>query len=424
MMNYLIIANIYLILFYGFYRFFLARETFFQLNRIYLVGTVFLSFIFPLIHLEWLQNTFGSSTVFVARSSLDAVTIDMTVNNAPSDTMGDIHISILGYIYISGFLVQLALLIRKLVQLRRRLKTNNRGDAYSFMHMIKVDDGQEGSPTVLRHELVHVQQLHTLDILLLEVVKLFNWFNPVVYWLTNSLKLTHEYIADEAINASRDDKIAYAELLISRTFSVSSSVLTNNFLNQSFIKSRIVMLLKDKSKRSALLKYVLAVPLFAAMLIFSSAKVNDKELAHINADQKEGLKLPNEWEVKQDSIKKNVVDFNKVEKQPEFPGGLRAFYNWVGEHYKYPAEAKKNGIAGTLHVRFIVELDGSLSEIEVYKDLGSGTGEAAVELLEASPKWAPGLVDGKPVRVSYSLPIKLNLSKSKQKEQVSQTAAN
>ncbi|MEH6304818.1 energy transducer TonB [Olivibacter sp. CPCC 100613] len=564
MMNYLIIANIYLILFYGFYKFFLARETFFQVNRAYLIGTTSLSFILPLIQLEWLQDIFRTSTVFVARSSLDAVTIYAGDNVDSVNAESGIAIPFWGYIYMSGLLVQLILVIRKFIHLKRRLQTTNEGDAYSFMHAVKVDVGQQGSSKILRHELIHVRQFHTLDVLFLELIKLFNWFNPVVYWLANSLKLTHEYIADEAVNTSQADKIAYAELLISRTFSVSSSVLTNNFLNQSFIKNRIVMLLKNKSRRPALLKYVLAVPLFISMLIFSSAKVSDKaerltELALGKAEvenfyklvgtqvryldnakanevqgavdvafvkeadnleakvlntisdgqgaevlrvlrlpevvkempegkhvlrvkfllvgttvkekldvpltvpagyqqleevvvvgkptspekakeSRDGIPSPKIVQVKsarsnkdipppqvvlvRTDTTKTVMDFNKVEKQPQFPGGLHAFYKWIGEQYKYPAEAKTKGIAGTLHVSFVVELDGSLSEIELLKDLGHGTGEAAIALLKESPKWAPGLMEGKPVRVYYTLPIKLNLSNPKPQEKTGQNTSS
>lgn len=419
-MNYLIIANIYLLLFYGFYRIFLSRETFFQLNRIYLVGTTVLSFILPFIQLEWLQMAFRSSTVFVARSSLDAVTVDMEASGLPLATASAIAIPLWLYMYMGGVLIQLVLLMRKMLQLRKRLRTDKAGDAYSFMRTIKVDVMQEEGSKVMEHELVHAKQLHTLDVLYVELVKVFNWFNPVVYYLADSLKLTHEYIADEAVSRSDADRIAYAELLLSRTFSVSSSVLTNNFLNQSFIKNRIVMLLKNKSKRPALLKYILAVPLFAAMLIFSSAKVSDNERISIDAKEaleEETVSLPVLWTTEQDSTKKNTTDFNELDVQPSFPGGMQAFYKWIGENFRYSAEAKEKGVNGALLLSFIIEKDGTLNDIEVLKDLGYGTGQAAIDLLKGSPKWSPGQKNGESVRVSYNLPIQMNLSKAKQKSE-------
>lgn len=104
-----------------------------------------------------------------------------------------------------------------------------------------------------------------------------------------------------------------------------------------------------------------------------------------------------------------IVDFNAVEVQPTFPGGLAAFYQWVGKNYNYPQMAKEQGVSGTVYVSFVVERDGSLTDIKVIRDLKYGTGEEAQRMLKNSPKWKPGIQNGRPVRVSYSLPIKLNL---------------
>lgn len=104
-----------------------------------------------------------------------------------------------------------------------------------------------------------------------------------------------------------------------------------------------------------------------------------------------------------------IVDFNAVEVQPTFPGGMAAFYKWVGQNYNYPQMAKEQGVSGSIHVSFVVERDGSLTDIKVLRDLKYGTGEEAMRMLKNSPKWKPGIQNGRPVRVSYSLPIKLNL---------------
>jgi len=104
-----------------------------------------------------------------------------------------------------------------------------------------------------------------------------------------------------------------------------------------------------------------------------------------------------------------IMDFNAVEVPPSFPGGLQAFYKWVSNNYRYPQMAKEQGVSGAIHVSFVVERDGSLTDIKVIRDLKYGTGEEAMRMLKASPKWKPGIQNGRPVRVSYSLPIKLNL---------------
>lgn len=101
--------------------------------------------------------------------------------------------------------------------------------------------------------------------------------------------------------------------------------------------------------------------------------------------------------------------FQSVEVEPEPPGGLAAFRQWVGKNYVYPQGAIDAGVKGTVQVSFVVEKDGSLTDIKVVRDLSYGTGEAAVRVLEKAAKWSPGIQNGRPVRVAYTLPITLNL---------------
>lgn len=99
-----------------------------------------------------------------------------------------------------------------------------------------------------------------------------------------------------------------------------------------------------------------------------------------------------------------------VEVMPEFPGGgSAAFYKFFQKNYKYSEEARKHGVSGRVFMSFVVEKDGSLTDIKVLRDLGFGTGEEGIRLLKSSPKWKPGLSNGRPVRVAYTLPFNLAL---------------
>ena len=90
---------------------------------------------------------------------------------------------------------------------------------------------------------------------------------------------------------------------------------------------------------------------------------------------------------------------------PEFPGGDRALMDFVKDNIQYPAEAKEKGIKGLLYVNFIVEPDGSLSNIKVLKGVGGGCDEEAIRLVESMPKFKPGMQNGEAVRVSYTIPV-------------------
>ncbi len=103
----------------------------------------------------------------------------------------------------------------------------------------------------------------------------------------------------------------------------------------------------------------------------------------------------------------NDVPFVSVEIDPEFPGGIPAFMAYVQRNYHYPEAAVAAGVRGQVVLQFVVERDGSLTDIKIVRDLKFGTGEAAIRLLQASPKWRPGIQNGRPVRVAYTLPIAL-----------------
>lgn len=102
--------------------------------------------------------------------------------------------------------------------------------------------------------------------------------------------------------------------------------------------------------------------------------------------------------------------FQSVEIQPEPPGGIDAFRKWIGANYDYPQSAIDAGVKGTVQVTFVVEKDGSLTDIKVGRDLSYGTGQAAINVLKRAKKWSPGIQNGRPVRVAYSLPIRLDLT--------------
>jgi protein TonB len=106
--------------------------------------------------------------------------------------------------------------------------------------------------------------------------------------------------------------------------------------------------------------------------------------------------------------------FVVVEEQAEFPGGLDSMYAYIHKNLKYPELAKEKGIEGRVFVSFIIEKDGSISNVKILRGIGGGCDEAAVEMIKNMPKWKPGTQRGKPVRVQFNLPIKFELEKDKE----------
>ena len=128
--------------------------------------------------------------------------------------------------------------------------------------------------------------------------------------------------------------------------------------------------------------------------------------ADIRIDEPVGTAPPTEAAIVEDN---SVHDFASIEVSPSFPGGMDKFYGYVSKNYNYPAAARENGVSGRIIMQFVVEKDGSLTDIKVLRDLGMGTGDEAIRMLKKAPKWTPGVQNGRPVRVQYTLPIMLNL---------------
>ncbi|NNT70594.1 hypothetical protein HKT18_00050 [Flavobacterium sp. IMCC34852] len=102
----------------------------------------------------------------------------------------------------------------------------------------------------------------------------------------------------------------------------------------------------------------------------------------------------------------SIYNTSGIEVKPEFPGGLNEFYKYIGKNYKTP---NVKGLKGKVFVTFVIEKDGSLSDIKVIRDIGLGTGEEAIRVLKECPKWIPGEQNGQKVRVMYALPISIQL---------------
>ena len=117
---------------------------------------------------------------------------------------------------------------------------------------------------------------------------------------------------------------------------------------------------------------------------------------------------PKDQEVTETSGENDI--FVAVEVSPSPQGGMDGFYKFVSKTYQYPPQAQEQGVSGRVLLQFVVEKDGSLTDIKILRDLKYGTGDEAIRMLKKAPKWNPGFQNGRPVRVQFTLPIQLNLA--------------
>jgi len=155
------------------------------------------------------------------------------------------------------------------------------------------------------------------------------------------------------------------------------------------------------------------------LLVFTKAKQNTAEnialkekIAKLNIATKPDMVMKAGATVKpsRDSIASGTFDFVTIEKQPEFPGGLKAFYQYLNANIKYPKESARNKVQGRVFLSFIVEKDGELSNIKIIRGVSDDINKEAIRVISGSPKWNPGIQFGVPVRVKYNINVNFALN--------------
>ena len=283
MINYMLQVVLFQVLFLAVYDFFLQKETFFKWNRLYLLVTPVLAFVIPFLKFESLQKSVPIQyveqlpTVFLNPQAVILQTVEME---------SSINYFEIGFyagivLFLTIFLIKLFKIIQ-LIATNEVVKSENfnlvlldkRESAFSFFNyiFIKRDFVERKELSIIQHEMVHCKQLHTLDLLFFEFLKIVMWFNPLIYVYQNRITLLHEYISDAEV-VKQTNKQNYFNILLSETFNVENISFINQFFKPSLIKKRIAMITKRKSQKIMQLKYLLVIPLLAGMLMYTSCKV-------------------------------------------------------------------------------------------------------------------------------------------------------
>ncbi len=353
--NYLIQVNLYLVVFYAFYQLFLKEETFFNLNRTYLLGAAFFSIMIPMARAKWVKSLFITEQVQTSWANVNVRIMQGFASPIAEDNnwaLGDY----LTLIYLVVFTFLIIRLVYQLIKVKQLFKNENSAEAFSFFGKIKINPDLTNQKEIEKHELIHAKQLHSADVIFFEILAIINWFNPVCYLYKKAIKHIHEFIADEeAVKLS--DKKEYAILLFSKNFGINPNQLTNNFFNQSLLKRRIKMLDKQKSKKAAILKYGLSAPLFLLAIILSSAKISENKtidkIAHVVEPKKAiaDIVVP---KVVENLVNKPLKKEVKAIKKDDFSG----LKKYLASTIKYPTEAKTKSIAGNIVIKFNIDNNG------------------------------------------------------------------
>ena len=427
--------------FYFCYRLLMERDTLHRLHRVVLLAAAALSLVLPLCVVTLHETVWVEGLQTADRPGPYIAEHATAMPLEPGDSWWQL---VLAGGVAAGIVARLAFLLSSYLRLRQMLRggdVRQSGDGvrlvvvdepvapFSWMNTIVVNrqDYAEHNPLLLIHERSHVRLHHSRDIVFVELLTAFQWFNPVVWLLSRDLRTIHEYEADEAVLSQGADTARYISLLMQKATGVQACALVNG-INTSETTKRIRMMIKKKSPRWSWLKCLYIVPVAALSLAVTAKTVTDYRV------------LPSEENTPGLQADADDPVFETCDVMPRFPGGDAELMKFLMTKVKYPASAMENGVQGTVLVQFIVEKDGSLSSFEADKVRAPGGGselvviamrpdmtdeqkqkaegqnmglqalkDESVRVVKLMPKWQPGKQDGKAVRVRCTLPVMYRL---------------
>ena len=563
MSDFLIKSTITLFALLAVYYLFLEKEKIHVFNRFYLLFSIVFSMVLPFITIEVIQE--------IAQPTVNPGNILILQGSAA--ILEETNYLVIG-IWSLYAVVTLVLAIRffsNIITISSKMKMNTPIEyknaklilvpektlPHTFLNTIFINEteynNREIEAELYTHELTHVTQKHTLDILFIELLKTIFWFNPIFIFYKKAIQLNHEFLADEKVVNAYNNVPFYQSLLLSKANENQTFYLASN-LNYLITKKRLLMMTKTTSKSKAILKKIILLPCFTGLILLlcvesiaqekqvNNAKSNaqntisdkqkrdsyysgvrlivkdknkkiliDKKYEELSLEEKkrflfylptpsqkkspskkefeswknekngafwiDGKNIPNSTlnrykaddiasfsksfiyknartkkhpqeyqynlythnyfnsnlknaykkfpgkeinitvmgkkKVKEVAIKMqpnkakattktDIYNTAGITTKPDFPGGIMEFYKFVGNNFKTP---KQPNLKGKVYITFVIEKDGSLSDIKNIRDIGFGTGEEAIRVLKTCPNWIPGKLNGVPVRVMYSLPI-------------------
>jgi len=442
---YMLESGICLMVFFLLYQVFLKKETYYRLNRAYLLFALSFSLLAPLLNISIAAGT--STQLMAYRIEPVIVNSLSTVNPALSGWDSWQYITLVYWVAVA------VLFIRLLFNLSRILKIYRMGNVldeksfrlvlhplnyppFSFFRNIFISRKHySGSPMeeIIEHEKAHVRQLHSFDILLAELLIIFQWFNPLVWIYKKTVTQNHEFLADEAVLHRGYSPDAYQLRIIAQLFGIRSMPATHNF-NQSIIQKRLKMMEKPKSSSINKFKLLLVIPAALALFYVFACTSTESDLS--------ARDIPGTEEESLVYLKPDVA--------AEPAGGVMEFRRFIAKNLIYPDEAKKNGVQGKIFIQFVIDENGKvIPNVENNGKLAPppSTGDSAapettnaegivvvgyrsvdgdesaeytddqkqllideaIRVIQLPYEWTPAKKDGKPVKTQWTMPIQFLL---------------
>lgn len=534
LLNYMIQVIIVSGLLYSYYHWVLRNKKFHRYNRYYLQGAAMLSILIPLLNIPVYFTgeeaassiVYSTLTVFAGGNTEDAVVVYANTAGKTSWFTWN-HILQLIYILVASLvflrIIFSLLKIRRIVRSHtvenigqiRFLNTEEPGTPYSFFRWLfwnrKIELNSEKGEQIFRHELFHIEQKHSLDILFFELLTVAGWFNPFFHLMKRETKAIHEFLADQfAVN--ENNRWDYAELLLMQVLNTNQKLVHPFFHNQ--IKRRIAMITSPQKTSHQYLRKLMVLPVtilsiflfafsykeikkeatltpvpeqkmsadtiikptrkiatFNEVVIVSDSIIykstpskvpknnspesmvimNGKRISKIDysnktilcdsfeyysPDDKKAIELygpearagvmiihngkitDTEFELKEADKPEADKIFDKVEIEASFPGGSSAWRRYLERNLDANIPVKQKAPAGnyTVVIQFVVNLDGTVSDLRALTKHGYGMETEAIRAIKKGPKWLPAIQNGRQVKASHKQPVTYIVDNGPKKE--------
>lgn len=240
-------------------------------------------------------------------------------------------------------------------------------------------------PTIVAHERSHIAHKHSVERVVMEIFKALLWWNPFVWIASRRLVEAHEFEADNDVIGSGCDANLYVATLLKHLFGYSPEIA--NGLHNSLTKKRLKMILKGNSGRYALLRKVAVIPVLG--VLFALFSLTTKEAVA--------------QDVQQSKVEVAVTEINDYQD----------FYRWVVMNVQYPSAAREQSLSGSVIASLTIDTDGNVKDVKIVKSDNELFSKEVSRVLAKAPAWRPFVKDGKRVEVKYMLPVNFVLDDAK-----------
>lgn len=421
---YLLEGSICLALGTVFYRALFEKLTFFHWNRVMLLILLFSSALIPLLSFDLV-----SGVTVLPEILLPVFWVGGEIAPQTLDTSWILPWQeILFFVYLLGVIIASFRLIVGMLNLWIQLKSASpqvfegyqlmihpRFEPASFFGFIllpSLDPTDSNDQLILLHESVHCRQMHTWDLILVQLLKVIFWFNPLIFRFERLVREVHEFQADHFVTRFHSE-LTYSKLLLRLSTKSNRYQLVHSF-NQFQTKKRIIMMTQTNTKPIYKARFILVLPLLAVLITafsFETTRGEDKVFPENHAiPATPDTSSADTTKVSAASGKdgKEVYEITEIQPSPE--GGMDQWMKYLTESLQYPEEAKKQGIEGTVVLGFIINSDGTISDVEILRGIGARCDEEAIRVIQNAPNWTPAQQQGKAVNCRMRVPIRFKKS--------------